>query len=105
MAGRLTWDIDGVVDVVNNLGIAQPVTSSIPPHREVPLKPDEFLGMLTKPEELVGMLAKPGEFIASAYDFAEQLLTSQAEYAEAMTEAMKPLVGGTKGAAKKDASK
>ena len=105
VAGRLTWDIDGVVDVVNNLGITQPVTSSTPPHREVPLKPDEFLGMLTKPEELVGMLAKPGEFIASAYDFAEQLLTSQAEYAEAMTEAIKPLVGGTKGAAKKDASK
>ena len=105
VAGRLAWDIDGVVDVVNNLGITQPVTSSTPLHREVPLKPDEFLGILTKPEELVGMLAKPGEFIASAYDVAEQLLTSQAEYAEAMTEAIKPLVGGTKGAAKKDASK
>ena len=71
----------------------------------MPLKPDEFLGMLTKPEELVGMLAKPGEFIASAYDFAEQLLTSQVEFAEGMTEAIKPLLGGTKGAAKKDDSK
>ena len=91
--------------MVNNLGITQPVTSSTLLHREVPLKPDEFLGMLTKPEELVGMLAKPGEFIASAYDFAEQLLTSQVEFAEGMTEAIKPLLGGTKGAAKKDDSK
>jgi CBS domain-containing protein len=106
VAGRLTWDIDGVVDVVNNLGITQPETSSTPRHREVPLKPDEFLGMLTKPEELVGMLAKPGEFIASAYDFAEQLLTSPAEYAQGMTEAIKPMLGGTKSAAaKKDDSK
>ena len=105
VAGLLAWDIDGVVDVVNNLGITQPVTSSTPLHREVPLKPDEFLGMLTKPEELVGMLAKPGEFIASAYDFAEQLLTSQ-EYAQGMTEAIKPLLGRTKSAAaKKDDSK
>ena len=104
VAGRLTWDIDGVVDVVNNLGITQPVTSSTPPIAKCRWSL-MILGMLTKPEELVGMLAKPGEFIASAYDFAEQLLTSQAEYAEAMTEAIKPLVGGTKGAAKKDASK
>ena len=105
VAGRLTWDIDGVVDVVNNLGITQPETSPTPRHREVPLTPDEFLGMLTKPEDLVGMLAKPGEFIASAYDFAEQLLTSQ-EYAQGMTEAIKPLLGGTKSAAaKKDDSK
>ena len=85
--------------MVNNLGITQPVTSSTPLHREVPLKPDEFLAMLTKPEELVGLLAKPGEFIASAYDFAEQLLTSQVEYAEGMTEAIKPLLGDTEGAA------
>ena len=92
--------------MVNNLGITQPVTSSTPLHREVPLKPDEFLGMLTKPEELVGMLAKPGEFIASAYDFAEQLLTSQVEFAEGMTEAIKPLLGGAKSAAaKKDDAK
>ena len=62
--------------------------------------------MLTKPEELVGMLAKPGEFIASAYDFAEQLLTSQVECAQGMTEAIKPMLGGTKSAAaKKDDSK
>jgi CBS domain-containing protein len=99
VAGRLSWDIDGVLDVVNNLGITQPVTSSTPRHPEVPLKPDEFLGMLAKPEELVGLLAKPAEFIASAYDFAEHILTSQGEHAEAMAEALKPLLGGAKAAA------
>ena len=106
VAGRLTWDIDGVVDVVNNLGITQPETPSTPRHGEVPLKPEEFLDMLARPEELVGMLAKPGEFIASAYDFAEQLLTSQAEYAGRITQAIKPLLDDTKGAApKKDDAK
>ena len=30
VAGRLTWDIDGVVDVVNNLGATQPLTSPPP---------------------------------------------------------------------------
>jgi hypothetical protein len=102
VAGRLTWDIDGVVDVVNNLGITPPATSPAPPHGEVPVKPEEFLELLTKPEELVGMLAKPGEFIASAYDFAEHLLTSQVQYAERMTERIKPLLGGAKGAPSKD---
>jgi hypothetical protein len=99
VAGRVAWDIDGVVDVVNNLGITQPVTSSTPLHREVPLKPDEFLGMLTKPEELVGMLAKPGEFIASAYDFAEHMVSSHRKFAVGMVEATKPLYGGTEGTA------
>jgi len=102
VAGRLAWDVDGVVDVVNNLGITQPVTPPAAPHGEVPVTPEEFLDMLAKPEELVGMLAKPGEFIASAYDFAEHLLTSQGEYAERMTEAIKPLLGGAKGTASKD---
>ena len=102
VAGRLTWDIDGVVDVVNNFGITQPETPSTLRHGEIPLKPDEFLDMLVRPEELVNMLAKPGEFIASAYDFAEQLLTSQVEYTERMTQAIKPLLGGTKGAAAKE---
>jgi CBS domain-containing protein len=99
VAGRLAWDVDGVVDVVNNLGITQPPTSPAPRPGEAPVTPQEFLGMLAKPEELVGMLAKPGEFIASAYDFAEHLLTSPAEYAERMTEAIKPLLGAAKGAA------
>jgi len=99
VAGRLAWDVDGVVDVVNNLGITQPPTSPAPRPGEAPVTPQEFLGMLAKPEELVGMLAKPGEFIASAYDFAEHLLTSPAEYTERMTEAIKPLLGAAKGAA------
>ena len=99
VAGRLAWDIDGVVDVVNNLGITQRVTSSTPRHGDVLLKPEEFLALLTKPEELVGMLSKPGEFVASAYDFAEQLLTSQRKFAEGMVEATKPPVGDTEGAA------
>ena len=99
VAGRLAWDIDGVVDVVNNLGITQPLTSSTPRHGDVLLKPEEFLAMLTRPEELVGMLSKPGEFVASAYDFAEQLLTSQRKFAEGMAETTKPPAGDTEGAA------
>jgi CBS domain-containing protein len=98
VAGRLAWDIDGVVDVVNNLGMTQPTVLSTPQHGDMPLKPEEFLDMLTKPEELVDMLAEPGEFISSAYDFAEQLLTSQRQLAEAMVEATKPLLGGAQGA-------
>ena len=87
VAGRLAWDVDGVIDVVNNLGITPPVTSPTPPYGEVPVKPEEFLDLLAKPEELVGMLAMPGEFIASAYDFAEHLLISQVKYAQRTTEA------------------
>jgi CBS domain-containing protein len=99
MAGRLAWDVDGVLDVVNNLGLAQPPASPAPRPGEVPVTPEQFLDMLTRPEELVGMLAKPGEFIASAYDFAEHLLTSQAAHAGRITEAIKPLLGAAKGAA------
>jgi CBS domain-containing protein len=99
VAGRLTWDIDGVVDVVNKLGTAEPVTPSNPQHGQMLLKPEEFLDILTKPEQLVGMLAKPGEFIASAYDFAEQVLSTQRKFAESAVEATKPLLGGTLGAA------
>jgi len=99
VAYRLTWDIDGVVDVVNHLGTTQPVPSSAPGQGGMLLKPEEFLDMLTKPEELVGLLAKPEEFIASAYDFAERLLTSQRKFAKGMVEATKPLLGGTEGTA------
>ena len=87
VAGRLVWDVDGVVDVVNNLGTTQPLTSAPPRHDEVLLKPEEFLDMLGKPEELVGLLSRPGEFIASAYDFAEHLLGSHREFAVGMVEA------------------
>jgi CBS domain-containing protein len=99
VAGRLAWDVDGVVDVVNNLGTTQPVTSPTPRHDEVLLKPDEFLDMLGKPEELVDLLSKPGEFIASAYDFAEHLLSSHRKIALGMVEATKPLYADTEGTA------
>jgi CBS domain-containing protein len=100
VAGRLAWDVDGVVDVVNHLGITQPV-SGLPALRsgEALLKPEEFLGVLGKPEELVGLLAKPGEFIASAYDFAEHLLSSHWNLAVSLVEATKPEPGGTEGTA------
>jgi hypothetical protein len=38
------------------------------------------------------------------HDFAEHLLTSWVRYAERVTEAIKPLLGGAKEAAKKDDS-
>ena len=100
---QLAWDVDGVLDVVNHLGITAPATPPAPRPGEAPVTPEEFLGLLTRPEELVGRLAKPAEFIASAYDYAEHLLTSPAEYAERMTEAIKPLLGAAKDtAASKD---
>ena len=97
VAGRLAWDVDGVVDVVNNLGITQQVTSPALRSGEALLKPEEFLDMLGKPEELVGLLSKPGEFIASAYDLAEHMLSSHRKFAVSMVEATKPLYGGTEG--------
>jgi CBS-domain-containing membrane protein len=75
IAARLTWDIDGVVNVVNKLGTS--ITPSIP-------APDlPYSDMLPSPEEVV----------ASAYDFTEQLFTSQRKFAETMVEAAKPLFG------------
>ena len=51
-------------------------------------------------------LPKPQEFVASTYDFTEQLLTSQRKFAESLLEAMKPLLGAGNGtAAKKSATK
>ena len=51
-------------------------------------------------------LPKPQEFVASTYDFAEQLLISQRKFAESLLEAMKPLLGAGNGtAAKKGATK
>ncbi len=86
VAARLTWDIDGVVDVVNKLGAGQPITPSIP----APGLP--YSDTLPKPEEVV----------ASAYDFAEQLLTSQRKFAENVIEATKPLLGAKEGPAAKE---
>ena len=48
-------------------------------------------------------LPKPQEFVASTYDFAEQLLTSQRKFAESLLEAMKPLLGAGNGTAAKRA--
>jgi len=104
VAGRLAWDVDGVVDVVNNLGITQPVTVPALRSGEALLKPEEFLDMLSKPEELVGLLSRPGEFIANAYDFAEHLLSSHRKFAVGMVEATKPLYGGTEGSAAEEDS-
>ncbi len=86
VAARLTWDIDGVVDVVNKLEGVQPITPSIPasgrPYRDT--------------------LPKPEEVVANAYDFAEQLLTSQRKFAESVIEAAKPLLGAKEGPAAKE---
>ena len=84
IAVRLTWNIDGVVDVVNKLGAS--ITPCIPvpdlPYGDTPLN--------------------PGEFVANAYDFTEQLLTSQRKFAEKMVEVTKPLFGIEQDAAAKD---
>ena len=84
IAVRLTWNIDGVVDVVNKLGAS--ITPCIPvpdlPYSDTPLN--------------------PGEFVASAYDFTEQMLTSQRKFAEKMVEVTKPLFGIKQDAAAKD---
>ena len=51
-------------------------------------------------------LPKPQEFVASTYDFTEQLLISQRKFAESLLEAMKPLLGAGNGtAAKKSATR
>jgi hypothetical protein len=51
-------------------------------------------------------LPTPQEFVASSYDFTEQLLISQRKFAESLLEAMKPLLGAGNGtAAKKGATK
>jgi len=87
IAVRLTWNIDGVVDVVNKLG------ASITPCIPVPDLPYS------------DTLLNPQEFVASAYDFTEQLLTSQRMFAEKMVEATKPLFGIKQDAAKDDDTK
>ncbi len=39
VAGRLAWDVDGVVDVVNRLGAAQPIAPQSEPHSDKPPGP------------------------------------------------------------------
>jgi CBS domain-containing protein len=84
IAVRLTWNIDGVVDVVNKL--AASITPSIPAP-DLPYSGTPF---------------KPGEFVANAYDFTEQLLTSRRKFAEKMVGVTKPLLGIKQDAAAKD---
>ena len=43
----------------------------------------------------VDKLPKPGELVASAYDFAEQLLASQRKFAEDVLEATTPVLTAT----------
>jgi hypothetical protein len=51
-------------------------------------------------------LPKPEGFMASGYDFAEELLRSQRKFAESLLEAIKPLLAtGNGAAAKKGATK
>jgi hypothetical protein len=49
-------------------------------------------------------LPKPTELIASAYDFAEQLLASQRKFAEEVLQATAPILTQDHGAAKKSGS-
>ena len=83
IAPRLTWDIDGVVDVVNKLDTVEPST----PDTAAP----EPRGSSARPG--------PGEYVASSYDFAEQLLAAQRRFAEKVIEATKPLLAAKAGAA------
>jgi hypothetical protein len=49
-------------------------------------------------------LPKPTELVASAYDFAEQLLASQRKFAEEVLRATAPILTQDHGAAKKSGS-
>ncbi len=73
---------DAMVDAIKQWADAvQAITPSIP----VPNMP------------YAEKLPKPEEFVASAYDFAEQLLANQRTFAEHVLEATKPLVPGKNG--------
>ena len=86
IAVRLTWDIDGVVGVVNRLSPVESVTAPSP----VPSLP--YSGTAPTPEE----------FVASTYDFTEQLLTSQRNFAENLIQAIKPVFGIKEGPGAKE---
>ncbi|MGH3159034.1 MAG: hypothetical protein ACRDNF_21015 [Streptosporangiaceae bacterium] len=50
---------------------------------------------------LADKLPKPGDLVASAYDFAEQMLASQRKFAEDVLEATAPVLTATDSATKK----
>ena len=50
-----------------------------------------------------GKLPKPQDVVASGYDFAEQLLTSQRKFADEVVKAAAPLLPGTTGSTTKAA--
>ena len=86
IAVRLTWDIDGVVSVVNRLSPIESATPSAP----APSLP------------VNDTLPTPEEFVASTYDFTEQLLTSQRNFAENLIQAIKPVFGIKEGPGTKE---
>ena len=86
IAVRLTWDIDGVVSVVNRLSPIESATPSAP----APSLPEN------------DTLPTPEEFVASTYDFTEQLRTSQRNFAENLIQAIKPVFGIKEGPGTKE---
>ena len=50
-------------------------------------------------------LPKPQDVVASGYDFAQQLLTSQRKFADEVVKAAAPLLPGTNGSETKTAAK
>ena len=80
---------DAMVDAIKRWAeTVQSITPSIP----VPNLP--YSDKLPKPEEVV----------ANAYDFAEQLLVSQRNFADSMLQATKPLTAGKSATAPKAGS-
>jgi len=53
----------------------------------------------------VDKLPKPQDVVASGYDFAQQLLTSQRKFADEVVKAAAPLLPGTNGSETKAAAK
>jgi len=73
---------DAVVDAIKTW--AETVQSVVPAMPAVPVPP--------MPDGV--QVAKPEEVVAGAYDFAEQLLASQRQFAENLLKATSPLLPG-----------
>src|ERR1700729_1718306 len=79
---------DAIVDAIKRwAGAVQSMTPSMPP----PSLP------------AADKLPKPEEFVASAYDFAEQLLASQRKFAEDVLHATTPMIAAKNGTTAKKA--